>query len=365
MVPLGNYQELFFSISVLTYWRDLKGNGRQIFQRGCFEGGNWFGRKRPLAATCLDFVRAATCGHLRPLAWNWLRRPLAATCSHADESSAYWVAGWNRFCGERWRRAACQWIATSFAEIWPLALSCAATRGATLISTVSSPKFWSNNSQDTAHRQRVQPFASALFPGARASPCCGPSSSMRRRMMWQLLASNLWWTLSSSLTRCLIRPPGIFWPSQLCKRPCRSFLTWSRPAASESPWLLMLTWHREPLECIALCCMPSRADVVPEISRSFWRPLSPNIQGLWFMWFLLISFWTPLGVMLPDLIVKTTGFMEWSLSLWLATWLAHHAKPGAKRVSTRLIKVHWRLLIIVHRAHECFARWRNSGGCSA
>ena len=29
--------------------------------------------------------KAATCGHLRPLAWNWLERPLAAaaTCGHS------------------------------------------------------------------------------------------------------------------------------------------------------------------------------------------------------------------------------------------------------------------------------------------
>ena len=56
------------------------------------EGGNCFGGKRPLAATCGHSLGtvwsghlrplAATCGHLRPLAWNCLERPLAATCDH-------------------------------------------------------------------------------------------------------------------------------------------------------------------------------------------------------------------------------------------------------------------------------------------
>ena len=102
-------------------------NKHKKIQRGCFEGGNWFGRKQPLAATCghslgtvwsghlrplaatcghllgtvwsghlrplaatcghslgtiMERPLAATCGHLRPLAWNSLERPLAATCGH-------------------------------------------------------------------------------------------------------------------------------------------------------------------------------------------------------------------------------------------------------------------------------------------
>ena len=69
------------------------------FQGGCFEGGNWFGRKRPLAATRLEVCGAATCGHLLQL------RTLAATCNHLQPIEWLQVAA----SGCEWLRVAACW----------------------------------------------------------------------------------------------------------------------------------------------------------------------------------------------------------------------------------------------------------------
>ena len=67
----------------------LNGLKRKIYQGGCFEGGNWNRRKRPLAATC---------GHLRPLAATRWERPIAATCGHSSGWGIYlWEGFWKGF----------------------------------------------------------------------------------------------------------------------------------------------------------------------------------------------------------------------------------------------------------------------------
>ena len=76
----------------------------------------WKHMERPLRATCSHSLAIFWSGHLRPLAWNWLERPLAATRGHLRPLAA--TCGHSSGCkwlqvaanGRRWLL---EWVAAS------------------------------------------------------------------------------------------------------------------------------------------------------------------------------------------------------------------------------------------------------------